>query len=219
LTGRAARYRAGLTRTLARFLGPVLRRTLDIALGAGALAAASPILAVAAAAVKLTSPGPILIRQLRGGVGGRPFVMYKLRSMYIDAESRKKELEALYESKGGVTFKIREDPRITPVGRVIRRFSIDELPQLWNVVNGTMTILGPRPHPLPEVAKYDVRARRRLERKPGLTGLWQVSGRSDLSFEELVELDLRFIDTLTPLDEARIITRTVPAVISGKGAY
>jgi lipopolysaccharide/colanic/teichoic acid biosynthesis glycosyltransferase/anti-sigma regulatory factor (Ser/Thr protein kinase) len=217
-----ARVERVVTRTRcdgARALGPVVRRALDVAFGASALVAVAPLLVAAATVVKLTSSGPAFIRQTRVGRGGRLFTLYKLRSMYADAESRRAELEKFNESRGGVTFKIRADPRVTPVGRVLRRLSVDELPQLWNVVNGTMSILGPRPPLASEVAKYGPQARRRLERKPGLTALWQVSGRADLSFSEQVALDLRFIDTLSPLDEALVVARTVPAVLTGRGAY
>jgi lipopolysaccharide/colanic/teichoic acid biosynthesis glycosyltransferase len=226
VAGGTARARARLGRILtlarrntARAFGPLARRAIDIVLGSCALVAATPILLAAAALVKLTSKGPAFVSQPRGGLLGRPFTLYKIRSMYQDAEARRAALVHLNESKGGVTFKIRNDPRITPVGRVLRKLSIDELPQLWNVVQGSMSIVGPRPHPLPEVAKYDTRARRRMERKPGLTGLWQVSGRSDLSFDQLVELDLAVVDRLSPLDEAELIAKTIPAVLSGRGAY
>jgi lipopolysaccharide/colanic/teichoic acid biosynthesis glycosyltransferase len=153
------------------------------------------------------------------GTSGATFVCYKLRTMYVDAEARRAALEARNESAGGVTFKIRHDPRVTPVGRILRKLSIDELPQLWNVVNGTMSVFGPRP-PLPrEVELYDAVARRRLEIKPGLTAPWQVSGRSELSFEQQIALDLAFIDLAGPRDELDVLLRTVPAVLTGRGAY
>jgi lipopolysaccharide/colanic/teichoic acid biosynthesis glycosyltransferase len=226
VAGLSQRLRAETTRTLttlrreaADALSPALRRGIDIAVGAGGLLAASPVLAAAALAVKLTSPGPILYAQTRIGQHGRPFRMLKVRTMFVDADRRLASLQHLNESHGGVTFKIRRDPRVTPVGRVLRKLSLDELPQLWNVFEGEMTLFGPRP-PLPrEVARYSPRERRRLEVKPGLTCLWQVSGRSDLSFEEQVALDLTYIDTSTPRDEAWILARTLPAVLGGRGAY
>ncbi len=226
LSGGSARLRAlvsrGVRTTLieaGRVVGPLGRRAMDVALSGVGLVTVSPVLAAATVAVKLSSPGPIFFRQVRVGKGGREFAIYKFRSMYIDAEKRKASLESQNESVGAVTFKIKRDPRITPVGRVLRKLSIDELPQLWNVLNGTMTILGPRP-PIPtEVAKYGPRQRRRLEVTPGLTCFWQVQGRSDLTFEQQVRLDLDFIDTATLADEMRILAMTVPAVATGKGAY
>jgi lipopolysaccharide/colanic/teichoic acid biosynthesis glycosyltransferase len=190
-----------------------------VVLAGSGLVATAPLLAAAAVVVKLTSPGPVFFRQVRVGEKGVPVTLYKIRTMYVDADQRLAALQHLNESEGGVTFKIRRDPRITPAGRILRKLSIDELPQLWNVLNGTMTTFGPRP-PLPkEVAKYGPLERRRLEVKPGLTCLWQVSGRSDLSFEQQVALDIEFIDTSTPRDEAAILAKTLPAVITGKGAY
>jgi lipopolysaccharide/colanic/teichoic acid biosynthesis glycosyltransferase len=226
LLGRMARLRAGASRAckLARLqagsvAGVLARRGIDVAVGGTGLLLASPVLVAAAVAVKLTSPGPALFRQVRVGQHGRPMVLFKMRTMYLDAEQRLAELVSRNESQGGVTFKIRRDPRVTPVGRLLRKYSIDELPQLWNLVQGSMTLFGPRP-PVPrEVALYGAHERRRLEVKPGLTCLWQVSGRSDLSFERQVALDLEYIDNATVRDEARILARTVPAVLSGKGAY
>lgn len=199
--------------------GPLVRRALDVVAASAGLAVASPVLVAAAVAVRATSPGPIFFRQTRVGKDGQHFDIYKFRSMYVDAAQRLESLRAQNESKGGVTFKIRRDPRITPVGRILRKFSIDELPQLYNVLTGTMTVFGPRP-PIPsEVAKYGARQRRRLEVTPGLTCYWQVQGRSDLSFDEQVDLDLAYIDTSTAKEEATILMKTVPAVLTGKGAY
>ncbi len=200
-------------------VGPLVRRAVDFAVGTGGLLAVSPVLAATALLVKATSPGPVLFGQERIGQYGHPFRLLKIRSMYLDADARLASLQHLNESEGGVTFKIRRDPRITPVGRYIRKFSIDELPQLWNLVNGTMTLFGPRPPLAREVDRYGPRERRRLEVKPGITCLWQVSGRSDLSFEQQVALDLEYIDTSTTADEVRILAKTIPAVITGKGAY
>ncbi|HEY2517451.1 MAG TPA: sugar transferase [Polyangiaceae bacterium] len=224
--GRLARARAKLERALTliprdavRTAEPHLRRALDVVVGGAGLMAVSGVLGAAAVAIKATSPGPIFYRQVRVGRGGRHFPLYKLRSMYIDADARRAALEKQNESKGGVTFKMKRDPRITPVGRIIRKYSIDELPQLWNLVNGTMTLFGPRP-PIPsEVAKYDPHQRRRLEVTPGITCHWQVNGRSDLSFEEQVNLDIQYIDRGEPLDDVIILAKTVPAVLTGRGAY
>lgn len=226
LQERITRTRALATRvgTLApleasRLLGPRLRRMVDVAVGVAGLAVAAPVLAAAAIAIKMTSPGPILYAQNRIGKAGRSFRLHKLRSMYIDADARLESLRAQNESAGGVTFKIKRDPRITTVGRVLRKFSIDELPQLWNLVDGTMTLFGPRPPVASEVAKYGCRERRRLEVTPGITCLWQVSGRSDLSFDQQVALDIQYIDRTRPIDEIVILAKTVPAVLTGRGAY
>jgi exopolysaccharide biosynthesis polyprenyl glycosylphosphotransferase len=194
------------------------KAVLDRVAGALLLLAALVVLVPAAVAVKATSPGPAFYRQTRLGSDGRPFTMFKLRSMTTDADTRLADL-AEHSDGNGTLFKIRQDPRVTPVGRVLRRYSVDELPQLINVVRGEMSLVGPRP-PLPgEAATYDAAAARRLRVKPGLTGLWQVSGRSDLSWEQSVRLDLRYVDNWSvPMDLA-ILGRTVGAVFGGKGAY
>jgi lipopolysaccharide/colanic/teichoic acid biosynthesis glycosyltransferase len=219
LRARLDRARTTVPLDVARAAEPWIRRAVDVVVGGAGLLCAAPVLAASALAVRATSPGPIFFRQTRIGRGGRPFRLYKLRTMYVDAAARRAALEAQNESKGGVTFKIKKDPRITPVGRVLRKLSIDEVPQLLNLVDGTMTLFGPRPPIAAEVAKYSERQRRRLEVTPGITCLWQVSGRSDLSFEEQVELDLKYIDLARPRDEIVILAKTVPAVLTGKGAY
>ena len=145
--------------------------------------------------------------------------MWKFRSMYTDADKRKAELEAQNEMQGGVLFKMKKDPRITPIGRIIRRLSIDELPQLFNVMTGEMSLVGPRPALPQEVEAYPVLARARLEVKPGLTGLWQISGRSDLPFDKQVLLDTAYVHTQSTTNDIKLIAKTIPAVISGKGAY
>lgn len=189
-------------------------RCLGVVLGLMALLVLLP----ATVAVKVTSPGPTLFRQQRAGEDGVPFTMVKLRTMYIDAEERLVELMDQNDGNS-VLFKMRRDPRVTPVGRILRRLSIDELPQLWNVIRGDMSLVGPRP-PLPqEVAEYDDRAYHRLSAKPGLTGLWQVSGRSDLDWEETVRLDLRYVDNRSAPGDLRILVRTAGAVLGGRGAY
>jgi Sugar transferases involved in lipopolysaccharide synthesis len=178
----------------------------------------APLLAAAAIAIRVGSPGPVLFRQVRIGKAGRRFVMYKFRTMVVDAESRKHELVDLNHGDG-VLFKMRSDPRVTPVGRWMRRLSIDELPQLINVVRGEMSLVGPRP-PLPEeVAVYPSDMRRRLAVSPGLTGLWQVSGRSDLSWEESVRLDLRYVENWSFSLDLVILLRTLSAVCRSSGAY
>ena len=178
----------------------------------------SPLMLVVAVLIKMTSPGPVMFRQDRVGRGGREFTVMKFRTMVQDAEARKVELLESNENDG-VLFKIREDPRITRVGRWLRRYSLDELPQLFNVLRGEMSLVGPRP-PLPEeVAQYGGDVYRRLVVKPGLTGLWQVSGRSDLSWEESVRLDLRYVDNWTLALDLQIIWKTWSAVLRGSGAY
>jgi exopolysaccharide biosynthesis polyprenyl glycosylphosphotransferase len=193
------------------------KRVMDVVSAATMLVALSPVLAIAAIAIKLNSPGPVLFRQKRCGLNGRIFDVLKLRSMYIDAEQRRAELLELNEMDGPV-FKIRNDPRVTPVGRWLRRLSIDELPQLWNVVRGEMSLVGPRP-PIPgEVDQYDVAHRRRLSMRPGITCLWQVQGRNEIGFKEWVQLDLDYIDRWSLLLDASILLRTLPAVLKGTGA-
>jgi lipopolysaccharide/colanic/teichoic acid biosynthesis glycosyltransferase len=152
------------------------------------------------------------------GVDGSFFTMWKIRSMYPDAGARQNELAGLDEG-AGVLFKVRDDPRVTPVGRFLRRFSLDELPQLLNVVRGDMSLVGPRPPLAGEVAKYEDAVQRRLRVKPGLTGLWQVSGRSDLSWEESVRLDLRYVDNWSVVMDMMILWKTARAVFMGEGAY
>ena len=169
-------------------------------------------------AVKLNSPGPVLYRQERVGLNGRSFTMLKFRSMVVDADRRLEDLRGDNISDG-LLFKMRNDPRVTPVGRLLRRLSLDELPQLFNVLRGTMSLVGPRP-PLPgEVARYDTSVSRRLLVKPGLTGLWQISGRSDLSWEESVRLDLRYVENWSLAMDALILWKTGRAVLSRSGAY
>lgn len=195
-----------------------LKRLFDIVVALLALIFLSPIILVAALLVRLTSPGPVIFRQVRVGKGGRYFWCYKFRSMCVDAEKKKQELLHLNEASGPV-FKIKRDPRVTPVGAILRKLSIDELPQLINVLKGDMSIVGPRP-PLPsEVEVYSDYALQRLAVTPGLTCLWQVSGRSNISFERWVELDLAYIETMSFLTDLLILLRTIPAVLTGSGAH
>ena len=177
-----------------------------------------PVFAAVALAIAVDSPGSPLFRQVRVGRDGREFVMFKFRTMRADAESLLEQLLHLNE-RDGLLFKIRNDPRVSRVGYWLRRFSIDELPQLWNVVRGDMALVGPRP-PLPrEVAHYDVVTRRRLDVKPGVTGIWQVSGRSDLSWDEAIRLDLTYVEERSLLLDLQILVRTAGAVVRGTGAY
>ncbi len=183
------------------------------------LAVTSPLLLAVTIVIRLTSPGPVLFRQERSGLNGRPFTMLKFRSMVNNAEQRKHEFESLNEMSGPV-FKLSNDPRITPIGRWLRRYSIDELPQLINVVKGEMSLVGPRPLPVDEVQRFDdLSHRRRLSVKPGITCLWQVSGRNNVTdFKDWVRLDLEYIDNWSLWLDLRILARTIPAVFSGTGA-
>jgi exopolysaccharide biosynthesis polyprenyl glycosylphosphotransferase len=182
------------------------------------LLALSPVLLTIAVAVRMSSPGPVLYRQERVGVNGRSFTMLKFRSMAVDADRELEKLRAANISDG-LLFKLRDDPRVTPVGRWLRRLSLDELPQLFNVLGGSMSLVGPRP-PLPgEVARYDTSVSRRLLVKPGLTGLWQISGRSDLPWEEAVRLDLRYVENWSLALDTKIIWKTFAAVLRARGAY
>lgn len=178
----------------------------------------SPLMVLCAILVAATSRGPIIYRSKRCGLGGRTFGFMKFRSMYQDAEARRAQLEALNE-KDGPIFKMRHDPRITPVGRFMRRYSLDELPQLFHVLTGEMSLVGPRP-PLPrEVAEYDERTLERLSVKPGMTCYWQIMGRCELSFEEWIDLDLKYIEEMNFWVDLKILACTPIAAIRGVGAY
>jgi exopolysaccharide biosynthesis polyprenyl glycosylphosphotransferase len=194
-----------------------VKRLFDIVSSAAALLVLSPLLLTVALLIKLTSRGPIFFKQKRVGLHGKTFEMLKFRSMVVNAEELKAKLEALNEQTGPV-FKIKNDPRITGIGRFIRKYSIDELPQLLNVLRGEMSVVGPRP-PLPkEVEKYAAWQRRRLSVRPGLTCIWQVSGRNQISFEEWMYLDMQYIDNWSLMTDVRLILKTVPVVITGSGA-
>jgi exopolysaccharide biosynthesis polyprenyl glycosylphosphotransferase len=195
----------------------VAKRLIDLTLALVLFLVTLPIQALAALAILLTSGSPILFRQVRCGLNGRHFTLPKFRTMEPGSEERLSQVSHLNEMTGPV-FKVRLDPRLTHVGRILRRLSIDELPQLWNVIVGDMSLVGPRP-PLPEeVSRYEPWQRRRLSMKPGLTCLWQVSGRSELDFDRWMALDLKYIDTWSPLLDLKILLKTVPAVLSGRGA-
>jgi exopolysaccharide biosynthesis polyprenyl glycosylphosphotransferase len=196
----------------------VLKGTVDLVGALALLVAASPLLAVVSALVALTSRGPVLFTQIRVGRDGRPFRMFKFRSMHQDAERRLEELRQYNDHDGSVLFKMRDDPRVTGVGRFLRRYSVDELPQLLNVLAGQMSLVGPRP-PLPEeVARYERDVHRRLLVKPGMTGLWQVSGRADLDWLETVRLDLYYVENWSVALDAEILWKTLSAVLRGSGA-
>lgn len=196
-----------------------LKRFFDIVLSLMALIVLMPFFIILAIIIKLTSPGPIFFVQTRVGYFGRHFRFYKFRSMYQDAEKRKQALLAQNQSADGVIFKMKHDPRITPIGRIIRKTSIDELPQFFNVLFGDMSLVGPRP-PLPsEVQQYTLEDRKRLNVKPGLTCLWQIRGRSDIPFKEQVKLDKEYIQSNSLWQDLKILIQTIPAIISGKGAY
>ena len=197
----------------------VFKRTVDLVLALALSVVAAPILIAIAVAIRFDSPGSVIFRQTRVGARGESFQMFKFRTMCVDAEERKAGLVPSVDAGNPVLFKIRRDPRVTSVGRVLRRLSIDEVPQLVNVIRGDMSLVGPRP-PLPsEVAGYESDATRRLRVKPGLTGLWQVSGRSDLSWDESLRLDLWYVDNWSLLLDLQIIVRTAKAVLRGTGAY
>jgi exopolysaccharide biosynthesis polyprenyl glycosylphosphotransferase len=199
--------------------GPhLMKAVFDRVVALGIVAVLAPVLIGLALAVKLSSPGPVLFRQQRVGRAGVEFTMLKFRSMYVDAEERLSDLYALSDGNG-VIFKMRNDPRMTPLGRWIRRFSLDELPQLFNVLRGDMSLVGPRPPLAEEVALYAADDSRRMLVKPGMTGLWQVSGRSDLSWDESVRLDLRYVDNWSMTLDLLILWKTVRAVFYGAGAY
>lgn len=196
----------------------VAKRTFDVVVSSLSLALLSPVLAVAAIAIKATSPGEVFFRQLRGGQDGTPFRIFKLRTMRAGAESEQSRLLAENESDGPI-FKIRQDPRITQVGRILRKTSLDEVPQLINVLLGHMSLVGPRPFPVKESEKIDGWAARRFEVRPGITGLWQVSGRSDLSYDELARLDYLYVASWSLWWDLRIMWHTPASVLHGDGAY
>jgi lipopolysaccharide/colanic/teichoic acid biosynthesis glycosyltransferase len=195
------------------------KRVLGLVGSSAALALLSPLFGLIALLIKLEDGGSILFRQERVGRHGRLFRMLKFRSMRIDAETRLQELLARNKHEVGVTFKIKDDPRVTRIGRLIRRFSFDELPQFWNVFRGDMSLVGPRP-PVPrEVALYTLGDRRRLAVTPGITCIWQISGRAEIDFPGQVQLDVRYIESRSLWQDIKILCKTVPAVLSGKGAY
>lgn len=195
----------------------MVKRSTDLVLAGAALIVLAPFLGLIALLIRLTSPGPVIFRQVRCGLNGRRFTLYKFRTMVADAEQRKAELEHLNVKT--TAFKIPNDPRLTGVGRWLRKFSLDEFPQLWNIVRGEMAIVGPRPPVPEEVARYERWQRRRLRMRPGLTCLWTLAGRDELTFEEWMRLDLEYIDRWSLALDWTIILRTIPRVLLGQGAH
>ncbi|ETX11201.1 UDP-phosphate galactose phosphotransferase [Roseivivax halodurans JCM 10272] len=223
----AGRYLVGNAVFLARSVRNALaeadglaatRRGFDIALAGGALALFAPLALLLCLAIRFDSRGPVLFRQTRIGKYGVPFTLYKFRSMHIDAEQRRAALLATSDREG-VCFKSRHDPRVTRVGRILRRFSIDEMPQILNVLKGEMSLVGPRPALPEEVAAFPVRALGRLGVKPGLTGIWQVSGRAEIGFDKMIDMDIAYARSRTVLLDLVLIASTFRAVIGGRGAY
>lgn len=196
----------------------IFKRTFDIILSSVSILALSPAFLIIPVLIKMNSRGPVIFAQPRVGKGKKVFIMYKFRSMSSDAGERLEKLRNLNE-KDGPIFKIKKDPRITGIGRVLRKTSLDELPQLFNVLKGDMSIVGPRPPLLKEVKQYSAYEMQRLSVTPGLTCYWQVSGRSDIPFKEWIDLDLKYIKDCGLTTDLKIILKTFPAVISGKGAY
>jgi exopolysaccharide biosynthesis polyprenyl glycosylphosphotransferase len=196
----------------------VFKRLMDVTVGCAILVLVIPVIPAIALMIKLDSPGPVFFKQERIGRFGRPFQFYKFRSMHREAETRKRDIERLNEQKGPV-FKMRSDPRVTHVGNFLRRSSLDEMPQILNVLKGDMSLVGPRPHMPAEVAAYEPWHRARLNVKPGITCLWQISGRSEISFDQWMHLDLEYIERRGALTDLAILFRTVPAVMARKGAY
>jgi exopolysaccharide biosynthesis polyprenyl glycosylphosphotransferase len=196
----------------------IIKRIIDLAVASVLVIPVLIVTGLIILAIRLESPGPVLFWQERVGMRGKPFKMVKFRSMVVDAESQKEQLRQMNEASGPI-FKIKNDPRLTRVGRIIRRLSLDELPQLYNVIKGEMSLVGPRP-PLPEeVAEYQPWHRQRLEVKGGITGLWQVSGRSDLTFDEQCLLDIYYIENWSLSLDFRLMLQTIPYALFGKGAY
>jgi exopolysaccharide biosynthesis polyprenyl glycosylphosphotransferase len=195
-----------------------LKRTFDLVLSTVGLALISPILLVIAIAVKLSSPGPAIYRSVRPGIGGKPFDCFKFRTMREHGDQLQDDLESLNE-KSGALFKIRDDPRLTRVGRFLRRFSLDELPQLVNVVRGEMSLVGPRPLPMRDYERLEEWHKKRYLVLPGVTGLWQVSGRAELDFDDLVRLDFYYLERWSVFLDLSILLKTIPAVLRGRGAF
>ena len=204
----------------ARAARHAVKRTFDVVCASALILILAPVLAVIALAVALSSPGSVLFRQERVGLSGGTFSMLKFRSMVTDAEARLSDLARVERREGNhVMFKMKDDPRVTRVGRLIRRFSLDELPQLFNVIGGSMSLVGPRPPLEREVVTYEQHVHRRFTVKPGITGLWQVSGRSNLSWEDTVRLDLHYVDTWSFVGDLVILLRTFKAVVVRDGAF
>ena len=193
-------------------------RTVDVVMAVLIILLGLPVWMCIALAIRVNSPGAVMYKQTRMGLNGRLFHIYKFRSMYKDAEHVREALQA-HNQAGGPIFKIKDDPRITPVGKFLRRSSLDEFPQLLNVLRGEMSLVGPRPHPLCDVAKYEEWHKARLAIRPGLTGMWQIRGRSDINFEEGILMDLYYIENQSFRLYLKILIYTIPAVLSCRGAY
>lgn len=204
---------------LRRHLDHWSKRGLDLLLAGVTLLTTSPLMALAALLIKATDGGPVLHWQTRIGRNGQPFRFPKFRSMVVDAEARRAGLLHANHHGTGITFKMRHDPRITWIGRLLRRSSIDELPQLWCVLKGEMSLVGPRPALEQEVARYSLADRDRLDAIPGLTCIWQVSGRAELPFPEQVRMDVEYIRCRCLREDLRLLCKTIPAIVSGRGAY
>ncbi|MFD5063861.1 sugar transferase [Streptomyces sp. NPDC058394] len=215
-TGETTRHQAAPLRH-ARWTGRAVKRAIDLVGAAVLLLLLAPILLAAAVAVSVDTPGPLLFRQRRTGWRGEEFQVLKLRTMRVGSEKLREAMAARNESDGHL-FKIRDDPRVTAAGRWLRRYSLDELPQLVNVLKGQMSLVGPRPLPV-EDSTFAGTALHRLQMRPGLTGLWQISGRSNLAWEDALRLDLHYVDTWSLRLDLAILFRTLPAVLRGDGAY
>lgn len=201
-------------------LDAAIKRAVDILGALVGIILSSPIMLITAIAIKIDSPGPVIFKQVRVGQNGRHFSIYKFRSMYIDAEARKAELMSQNEIEGGVMFKMKDDPRVTRVGKFIRKTSIDELPQFFNVFLGSMSLVGTRPPTVDEVEKYETGQWRRISIKPGITGMWQVNGRSNVeTFEEIVQMDVDYIDNWSIFEDIKILFKTVLVLLHRDGAY
>jgi lipopolysaccharide/colanic/teichoic acid biosynthesis glycosyltransferase len=196
-----------------------IKRLIDVLASVILMILLIPLFAVIMALIYKSSPGPVFYKQTRVGRWGKLFTMWKFRSMYLDADQRLKEIKAQNEMAGGVLFKMKNDPRIFPVGKFIRKASIDELPQLWNVFKGDMSLVGPRPALPSEVNQYSLQDRQRLEVIPGITCIWQVSGRSNIPFPQQVQLDVQYIQSQSVWLDIKLLLKTIPAVLLSRGAY
>jgi lipopolysaccharide/colanic/teichoic acid biosynthesis glycosyltransferase len=197
---------------------PTWKRCWDVIVASIALVVLFPLFVIIALAIKLSSPGPVIFKQRRSGCGGQPFVIYKFRTMILDAEARRAELHGVNE-RDGPAFKLSRDPRVTLLGRILRNTSLDELPQLWNVIKGDMSLVGPRPLPCAESDACSGWQRRRLDVRPGITCIWQVWGRGGVPFAEWVRMDVRYIRSLSPWQDFKLLLLTVPAVVLRRGAH
>lgn len=200
-------------------LAMIVKRGFDVLVSFFMLVLLSPLFLLTALCIRIESRGPVFYSQTRVGTDGRHFKFFKFRSMILGANAMKDELMKQNESKDGVLFKMKNDPRVTRIGRFIRKFSIDELPQLLNVLLGDMSLVGPRPATPEEVAQYTLEQRKRLHAVPGITCFWQVSGRSEIPFEQQVQLDIQYIKSTSMVTDIAILLKTIPAVLAGKGAY